>query len=425
MRKKFFIIISLMLAGVSLIYSQSPEWVTLADMPQSRFGHCSVIYQDRVWIIGGRTQLSSSISKIDCYNLKTEEWEPDASELQNARSNATAAVYDDKIFVIGGHDDRKILNAVEFYDPNEKKWQEVAPLLQPREGANAIVFKDTLFVIGGRSDSGIFSKILDDVEFWDGTGWQEHKTWHLKYARVFMQSVVVDSFIYILGGRFIDGQYDFVERIGQSGEAESRRSFSIPRFYFSAVGVENLIYVLGGVRQGDFEALTDTIEYYSTEHDFWYALDLGMTSPRAGLSAVSYKDNIYVFGGMDIDLKVWNTAEVLKGIPTGMPTGVKKNDAILNPDEYRLLKNYPNPFNSTTTISFELAGNDRQIQLIIFNLRGEQVRAFVLNSFGPGFHQVEWDGRDDAGRIVESGIYLVQLRSNRQYGKILKLSFIK
>jgi N-acetylneuraminic acid mutarotase len=126
MRKRFFIIVSLILSCVSLIYAQTPEWVTLPDMPRERYGHSSVIYQDHVWIIGGRTQLGSSISKIDCYNLNTREWEPDVSELQNARSNTAAAVYHDKIFVIGGHDDRQILNSVEYYDQNENKWKEVA-----------------------------------------------------------------------------------------------------------------------------------------------------------------------------------------------------------------------------------------------------------------------------------------------------------
>ncbi len=422
MRKKLIIIISVMLTGVSLLYSQPPEWqwVTLDDMPRARFGHNSVIYRDRVWIIGGMSQSGDLIGEIDCYNLSTGEWEPDVSELQNARSNAAAAVYDDKIFVIGGHDDRQILNSVEYYDQNEKIWVEVAPLRQPREGANAVVFKDSLFVVGGRSNSGIFPKILDDAEYWDGTGWQEYKTWHLEHARVFMQSVVLDNFVYILGGRFIDGQYDFVERFGILGEAESRNSFSIPRFYFAGVGVGSLIYVLGGVSQGDFEAITDTIEYYAAENDEWYVLDLEMTSPRAGLSAVSYHNKIYVFGGMDIDYKVWNLAEVL----AETSTGVKKNEFIRHPSEHRLLKNFPNPFNSATTINFELAADENQVELIIFNLKGEKVRSFQMNSPAPGTHQIQWDGRDDAGRMVESGIYLAQLRSDR-YGNALKLSFIK
>lgn len=424
------ITICLVLLILTQIYSSEPEWVTLPDMPRERFGHCAIVYKDKVWIIGGKNQKGLSITTVDCYDLIKNEWLPDDSELLHARYNASAAVYDDKIFVIGGYNQRQILNSVECYDPKDKKWIELAPLLNQREGANAVVFNDTLLVIGGRSDTAIFPKILDSIEFWDSSvlKWKEHPTWRLEHARVLMQSVVVDNYIYTLGGQFIDSELDFVERFGLNGEAESRSPLNIPRFYFSAVKIENLIYVLGGVRLGEFEAITDTIEYYATSYDRWYALDVYMKRPRAGLSAVSYQNNIYAFGGMDINLTIWNTAEVLTGVPLTVDTNatiVNRNEFTKHPAKHILIKNYPNPFNSATTITFELAQDENQVHLIIFNLLGEKVRTFVLNSFSPGVHQIEWDGCDDQGRIVESGIYLAQLRSDQCYGEILKLSFIK
>jgi N-acetylneuraminic acid mutarotase len=430
MKKQFFITISLVLLILTQIYSSEPEWVTLPDMPRERFGHCAVVYRDKVWIIGGKNQKGNSIKTVDCYDLIKNEWLADASELLQARYNATAAVYDDKIFVMGGYDERQILNSVEYYDSNDNEWKELAPLLTQREGANAVVFHDTLFVIGGRSNTGILPKILDSIEFWDSSAqrWQEHPTWHLEHARVLMQSVVVDNYIYTLGGQFIDSELNFVERFGLNGKSESRSPLNIPRFYFSAVKIESLIYVLGGVRSGEFEAITDTIEYYAPNHDRWYTLDVYMKRPRAGLSAVSYHNNIYVFGGMDINLKIWNTAEVLTGVPVTVDTNttvVNRNEITEHPAKHSLIKNYPNPFNSATTITFELAQDESQVQLIIFNMLGGKVRTFLLNSFSPGVHQIEWDGCDDQGRILESGIYLAQLRSDRGYGEVLKLSFIK
>jgi|GEM_PF-2094013 len=423
-------IVSVMILMVQSIFPQQPRWRSLADMPRARFGHCAVIYQDRIWLIGGKNQFANSISEVDCYNLKTGQWESEPSKLVHARYNAAAAVFQDKIVVIGGQNERQILSSVEYFDPADRKWKEWIPLPFPREGANALVFDSVLYVIGGIRSKGFFPTPTDVIEYWDEAtqSWQESSSWRLQKPRALMQSVVVDSFVYVLGGRFIDGQYNVVERFGSQTGPESRQPFSIPRFYFAAVAVEKLIYVLGGIRWGDFDAVTDTIEYYATNADRWYTLNIFMRQPRAGLCAVSYDSSIYVFGGMDLNLKVSNAAEVLSGIPTKVDTivsGITNREIAQLPWTHHLVRNFPNPFNSATTIEFELGRAEAALQLVIFNVIGARVRTFWLNSYPPGIHHIEWDGRDDQGRSVESGIYLAQLRSDRQHGPILKLSFIK
>jgi len=73
------------------------------------------------------------------------------------------------------------------------------------------------------------------------------------------------------------------------------------------------------------------------------------------------------------------------------------------------LKNYPNPFNPMTTVSFEL---DRQasVSLRIYDTAGRLVRTLETGqSFGAGTHQIEWRGLDDGGRTVASGVYLVRI----------------
>jgi hypothetical protein len=125
---------------------------------------------------------------------------------------------------------------------------------------------------------------------------------------------------------------------------------------------------------------------------------------------------------------VLNSAERLTGIPfEGDPptTIVTDDQPIAKPKSHELLMNYPNPFNSITTISFQLAHQETKIDLEIFNLRGERVRTFNLNSLSPGAHQVQWDGSDDNGRPVESGIYFARLHSDQFWSSVLKLSLIK
>ena len=66
--------------------------------------------------------------------------------------------------------------------------------------------------------------------------------------------------------------------------------------------------------------------------------------------------------------------------------------------------NAPNPFNPTTTIRFELSG-PRRVKLAVYDVSGRLVRELVDRDFPAGPNQVRWDGKDDTGRAVASGVY--------------------
>jgi hypothetical protein len=78
------------------------------------------------------------------------------------------------------------------------------------------------------------------------------------------------------------------------------------------------------------------------------------------------------------------------------------------PLTFELYDNYPNPFNAQTTISFSL---DRQAELTlnIYDITGKAVRTLANGNFGPGFHQASWEGKNNDGHLVSSGIYFYRL----------------
>lgn len=78
------------------------------------------------------------------------------------------------------------------------------------------------------------------------------------------------------------------------------------------------------------------------------------------------------------------------------------------PVSFRLLQNYPNPFNPATTIRFEVA-QQAQVQLAVYNILGEEIITLVNEEVMPGSHDAVWDGKDDRGKDVSSGIYLYKL----------------
>lgn len=85
-----------------------------------------------------------------------------------------------------------------------------------------------------------------------------------------------------------------------------------------------------------------------------------------------------------------------------------------------LAQNYPNPFSSSTTISYNLS-KQLSVSISIYNILGQEVRAFTVGRQEAGAHGIRWDGRDNAGKRIAPGIYFCRLQTNdgRQVKKML------
>lgn len=83
-------------------------------------------------------------------------------------------------------------------------------------------------------------------------------------------------------------------------------------------------------------------------------------------------------------------------------------DALATPKDFVLEANYPNPFNASTIIRYQLP-TDSSVQLAIYNMAGQKIRTLVEGKVTAGQHVLMWDGRDEAGQSAASGIYFYQL----------------
>jgi WD40 repeat protein len=93
-----------------------------------------------------------------------------------------------------------------------------------------------------------------------------------------------------------------------------------------------------------------------------------------------------------------------------MPTAVSTVDQRSIPKAYRLSQNFPNPFNPETAISYDLP-EMADSHLIIYDLTGRKIRTLVHSYQQPGHYTGVWDGTDEEGRSVASGIYLYRLEA--------------
>jgi len=117
------------------------------------------------------------------------------------------------------------------------------------------------------------------------------------------------------------------------------------------------------------------------------------------------------------------------------PTSVSGNNLLNKPNKILLYQNYPNPFNLSTVIHYSISVNNihssddlkaqTYVTLKIYNLLGEEIRTLVNKNQQAGNYSVVWDGRDDFGRQVGSGIYFYRLKLNSGFSQTKKLILLK
>jgi flagellar hook assembly protein FlgD len=87
--------------------------------------------------------------------------------------------------------------------------------------------------------------------------------------------------------------------------------------------------------------------------------------------------------------------------------------AVETPAGYELGEAYPNPFNPSTTIEYRLP-DAGEVELTIYNAAGQSIRRLVQRWQTSGHYAATWDGTDDSGRRVGSGIYSYRLRARHR-----------
>jgi hypothetical protein len=121
--------------------------------------------------------------------------------------------------------------------------------------------------------------------------------------------------------------------------------------------------------------------------------------------AVDDSGNVYVTGTSD-----GNVASVMCTIKYCQFVGVEELTPSGVPLHFELAQNVPNPWVSGTRIFYTLPHED-QVVLRVYNPVGQLVRTLVSGKESAGFKRVAWDGRDDVGRRVPSGVYFYRLQA--------------
>jgi uncharacterized delta-60 repeat protein len=183
----------------------------------------------------------------------------------------------------------------------------------------------------------------------------------------------------------------------------------IDRAWAIAVDGSGNVYVTG--RSGGSGTSDDyaTVKYYPDGDTAWLTRynGPGNGNDHAFSMALDSSDNVYVTGESQGDETDYDYCTI-KYFQT--PSDVREESGDREkPSEFDLSQNYPNPFNPFTKIEFTLARSGF-VTLRIYDTLGRRVRTLVSEELSSGYKLVMWDGKNDAGDEVASGVYFYQLK---------------
>ncbi len=110
--------------------------------------------------------------------------------------------------------------------------------------------------------------------------------------------------------------------------------------------------------------------------------------------------------------------------PGAASTAVLEEQTSTTPEAFALAPNFPNPFNSGTVIRFALPA-DNDVELTLYNIAGQKVATLAQGFRQAGSYAINWDGRDDKGRALASGVYLYQLQAGAGQVETRKLVLVR
>ena len=377
-----------------------PEWYEGTPLPAPRYGMAAVLWQDKLVVIGGRDQNQMPLASIVSYDLKKNTWEEFGPQLNGARAHAAAVVYGNEIFVIGGHDGERPLAAVESYNASTGRWSEIGALNVAREAAAAVIHNNLIHVIGGFDGE---DQSLASTETYDTTSktWTSGN-WEMLKARAALSAVTYRDSIFVFGGIYF-GPNGTVERYHSSEGSTWRAEMPTPRGRMAAVGFDSKIWVIGGSSQG---GATSLVERFLPEFDSWET-GPSLPDPREMHAAVSAAGKLYVIGGRDLQDNALATVEIIDGQVTAVDEFHSAN-----PAKYAL-SSHPNPFTSHVEFRFlNGSGETEELRIDIVNLLGRKVKSILWNSTRQ--QSLRWNGQDELGRAVPSGVYFAVIRTGRQ-----------
>jgi hypothetical protein len=215
-------------------------WSQKADIPEGRYGYSNAVYQGKIFVIGGANK--DVTSRVDVFDPSSNTWVQKTS-MTTARYGQGSCELNGKIYVIGGYSGKATLPTLEVYDIATDKWEKKKDLPLPATKLSVISANSKVYAIGGKDSNGNTLKIVYEYN-------PANDTWikkaDLKTPRWGLAVTVQSDMITVIGG-YNDKIVTSTEQYDLAKDSWSYYAdLTYGRFNTSASTVENNIFVMGG-----------------------------------------------------------------------------------------------------------------------------------------------------------------------------------
>ena len=360
----------------------------------------AVTLDDKIWLLGGSEKMHNVLKSVAIYGPKTAQWEDDGPAFQHARENATAQVFDGRIYLFGGRSGNRITAEVEMFDPRAGHWQTVAEMPSPRFGLTSVGVDSSVWLIGGTLANNTSSPRVD-VYYPASNRWELGA--ELTTGRSSVMAATLKGEVYVFGGFFFGPVASYERYDAALGQWQIAGEMLAPTAGSGYAADSVRMWLAGGMSSG---GMTDRVMLFD-------GVDWTFTSPlsraKSECAAAIYSDRLYVFGGQSghiMGSPFERAVEIFD-----LATSVERRDEEM-PQQYDLLAAYPNPFFLKTTIEVSLPLQD-QVEILIYDLLGRQIGKLYSGVLPGGQQTFTWTAVDASGARLPTGAYFVRLQGER------------
>jgi len=429
-------IITFFLVFTSVCFAQYSNWEYYGNMRRPVAG--GEIWENQnneiLFILGG---YSDSIqAKVNWIQAFTPNWELDS--MSTPRYGFVTENYSDQVIFFGGvHDDLSFTSGIERWgiDFNDEAFLSYNTNFN-RIFSTGQIIGENLYIIGGNPLPGTSTDTLAYIVEYNlnqsEVTFTQDSVYMIKDLPAQQMSEIIGNDIFIFGG-VINGisQDIFKFNILDQGYEKLTVQLGQPRAGGRAIksSYEDKIYIIGGYNE--IEPALNSVEIFSVYEDE-YSIEEGHPIQEARYYFMSGKlaDHFYIMGGFDSNGNVLESIELLREVEV-TEIGNDLTKAITG--NYQLNQNFPNPFNPTTTIKYEIPNQsysdiysaytnvDDKIKVIltIYDILGNEVSSLINDYQYPGVHSLVFDATN-----YPSGVYYYQLISG-SFNQTKKMILLK
>ncbi|EDO33438.1 predicted protein, partial [Nematostella vectensis] len=261
-------------------------------------------YAKTLFVLGGETSFMKEVKSVERFDHERTEWLM-SKPMSEARASFAVAVYDNKLYVIGGYRRGRKLNSMERYDPVEDTWTGLPSTSKCQGDMRAAVLGDYIYVAGGSSDRLLTCNYVERYSP-RSERWQTVATMHRQRRRFAL--AVLDSRMYAVGG-FDDNTGDLSHVEHYNPETNSwveDPEMLICRYDFGAQALSGYLYAVGGAngRKGSL----NTVERYDPKAQTWTRV-ASMKHCRGGVSIAVHCGKIFAINGMNEYMSIVDSVE--------------------------------------------------------------------------------------------------------------------